>query len=78
METIFDHNPTDEELEWYGDFFESSKRLGIDYTEKKYADQNYYQIGMLYLMRRNKEKANEYFAKMKNQSFLRILWQDCP
>lgn len=78
METVFDHNPTDEELEWFGGFFESCKVLGIDYTDEKYADSNYYQIGILYSMRGDKQKAQEYFDKLKNQAFLRILWQDCP
>ena len=78
METVFDHNPTDKELTRFGNFFEASKRLGIDYTDEKYADQNYYQIGILYLMRKDKEKANEYFARMKNQEYVRTFWKDCP
>lgn len=78
METVFDHNPTDKELTRFGNYFESCKLLGIDYTDKKYADANYYQIGILYSLRGDKQKANEYFAKLKNQAFLRTFWQDCP
>lgn len=74
METIFDHNPTDEELMRFGgrEHFEKDKKYGIVPS----ADSNYYMIGMLYAMRKDYYKANRYWHKIKDKSILSTLVQD--
>ena len=77
METIFDHDVTDEELIRFGgkEYFEKAKMYGID--PYKYEDDANYAIGLLYSMRGNKQKAKEYLDKVKSIDLLRTLVQDC-
>ena len=77
METIFDYNPTEEELQRFGGMrqFEFCKKLlGAYYI---YEDDANYHLGLLFSMRGDNEKSNEYFRKVKNKERLKILWQDC-
>lgn len=76
METIFDHNVTDEELKRFGgraayDYFASK---GIDLFAD--SDTNFYQIGILYAGRGDMKKANEYWSRIKDKSMLSTLVQD--
>ena len=76
METIFDHNVTDDELERFGgrEAFEKAKRYGVDLLSDM--DTNFYQIGILYAGRGDKKKANEYWSKIKDKKLLSTLVQD--
>ena len=76
VETIFDHNPTDRELNRWGgrEWFEDAKKYGIDVFASK--DRNYYMIGMLCRSRKEFSKANYYFSKIKHKSLLTLLMQD--
>ena len=77
METIFDYNPTEEELQRFGGMrqFEHCKELlGAYYI---YEDDANYHLGLLFSMRGDTKKSNEYFRKIKNKERLKILWQDC-
>ena len=76
METIFDHNVTEEELKRFGgreayDYFASK---GIDLFSD--SDTNYYQIGILYASRGNMKKASEYWSKIEDERILTTLVQD--
>ncbi len=76
METIFDHNVTEEELKRFGgrdayDFFASK---GIDLCAD--SDTNFYQIGILYANRGDMKKANEYLSKIQDKRILSTLVQD--
>lgn len=55
IETIFDFNPTDAEL----------KRFGLTHSDKEilleFPDTCNYQLGVLFSIRKNEKKANEYF-----------------
>ena len=77
METIFDHNVTDVELQRFGgkEYFEKAKRYGIE--PYKNADDANYAIGILYSMRGNKTKSREYFDKVKSVELLKTIVQDC-
>ncbi len=76
METIFDHNPTDEELNRFGgrEQFEWERAHGIDPFANP--DDANFMLGLLFSMRDDKEKANFYFAKVKNRSLIAHLFQD--
>ena len=76
METIFDYNITDEELKRFGGRkqFEWEAAHGIDSFE--FDDDNNYMLGILFSMRGDKEKANEYWAKIKDRSMLGTLVED--
>ncbi|MBR4266053.1 MAG: hypothetical protein IKQ46_08380 [Bacteroidales bacterium] len=80
MKTIFDFNPTDEELARFGGrkTYEEGKKNGLDITNPIWSDANYYQIGVLLSMRGDKAMADMYFSKIKDKRILRSLWQDCP
>ena len=73
METIFDHNPTDEELKRFG-----GKEVVEDLIAKGYytEDDANYQLGILFSMRKDLKKAEEYFSKIENKSMLDLLIQD--
>lgn len=76
METIFDHNVTDNELKRFGgreayDYFASK---GIDLCAD--SDTNYYQIGILYAGRGDMNKAHEYWTKIIDKGMLSTLVQD--
>lgn len=77
METIFDHNPTDEELIRFGGrklLNESVKEFGEKFLSN--SDDSYYMIGLLYCMRKDYEKAKTYFNRIENRSMLSTLAQD--
>lgn len=76
METIFDHNPTDLELKRFGgrESFEFFQEHGIDPFACE--DDNLYQLGLLFAMRGDMEKANEYWSKIKYKAMLDTLVQD--
>ena len=76
METIFDFNPTDKELKRFGgrEQFEKAKKYGIDPFGDE--DTNNYQLGLLFSMRGNKEKAEHYWNQLKNKNILKTLIQD--
>ncbi|MGP1476755.1 MAG: hypothetical protein ACTTJK_04750 [Phocaeicola sp.] len=76
METIFDHNVTDEELTRFGgrESFEWCKEHNIDLFENP--DDANYAIGLLYSGRGDKEKANYYWSKIKDKDVLGALVQD--
>ncbi len=75
-ETIFDHNPTDLELTRFGGrkAFDFLKERGVDLFNCQ--DTNYYQIGLLYSMRGDDTKANEYWSQIEHKEMLMTLWQD--
>lgn len=77
METIFDYNPTEEELQRFGGMkqFEFCKKLlGAYYI---YEDDANYHLGLLFSMRGDKERAKSYFAKIKKKEMLSTLMVDC-
>ena len=55
METIFDHNPTDEELKRFGgrDLIAWCEAQGLDFNRDE--DTNYYRLGLLFSMRGKKK-----------------------
>ena len=77
IETIFDHNVTDEELQRFGgkEYFEMAKKYGVD--PYKYEDDSNYAIGLLYSMRGDKKRAKEYLDKVKSRDLLQVMVQDC-
>jgi len=77
METIFDYNPTEEEL---GRFnlrtqkqIDEIKRLYEEYPD---VDSINYQLGLLFAIRGDKRKANKYWSYIKDKSMLSTLIQD--
>jgi hypothetical protein len=67
VETIFDHNPTERELRRFGiqrEYGDLDKQIERDkaFYEKLEAPQYYY-LGLLFSMRGDKKRAEEYFAK---------------
>lgn len=77
METIFDHNPTDEELMRFGGrkiLEESIKKYGIEFLSN--SDDSCYMIGLLYCIRKDYKKAKTYFDRIKKRSMLNTLVQD--
>lgn len=76
METIFDHNPTDEELRRFGGrkAFEWAAKNNLPFSQ----DSHSYMIGMIYSMRGDRIKANEYWSKIEHKEMLSTLVQDCP
>lgn len=76
METIFDYNPTDEELKRFGGRkqFEWYKKLGFE--PYSHPDDANYALGLLFSMRGDKKKANEYWAKIKHKEILSTLVED--
>lgn len=75
-ETIFDYNSTDEELGRFGgrDCLEWIKSLQGDYyIDPDDAD---YHLGLLFSMRGDKNKASQYWKRMKEKSRLQLFWND--
>ena len=75
IETILDYNPTEQEWKRFG--FEGESDF------KKYShifinshDSINYQLGLLYAMRGEKDKANKYWQKVENDEMLKTLWED--
>jgi hypothetical protein len=85
VESIFDYNPTEQELKRFGISREKEKKHG-----RKYEDQiedmkkviaevglpEYFRIGILFSMRGDKKRAAEYFAKAPRWQ-QDLLIQDC-
>lgn len=65
METVYDHNPTPEEINY----------IGLDLPVKKRTyhlttrDGHYAYIAKLYRFRKNKQKMDEYIDKIKDGDF---------
>ena len=76
METIFDYNPTDEELKRFGGRknLEYLKQHGIDPFDN--ADDANFSLGLLFSMRGEKKRANEYWAKIVDRTLLATLIED--
>lgn len=76
METIFNHNPTDEELRRFGgrDCLEWIKSLQGDYYLNP--DDANYHLGLLFSMRGDKLKANQYWKRMEDKSRLQFFGND--
>ena len=79
METIFDHNPTEGELRRFNittpEIAEEIKPFfTIDSDVAR--DDNYYYLGVLFAMRKDYKKANEYWNKIKDKRILSTLVQD--
>ena len=76
-ETIFDYNPTDAELgRWGGrESFDFSIEHGVFvlFTSR---NNRLYMLGLLFSMRGDNEKGNEYFSKITNKSMLSTLVED--
>ena len=75
-ETIFDFNPTDEELIRFGgkESFEKDKEYGIDIFAND--DNRFYCLGLLFAIRNDRKKSKEYFSKIKDKTMLATLVQD--
>lgn len=76
-ETIFDYNPTDAELgRWggRGSFdFSIEHRVYVIFTER---DNRLYMLGLLFSMRGDYEKGNEYFSQIEDRDMLHTLVED--
>jgi len=65
QETIFDHNPTQKELDDEFLFETISKE---DFIEKLDRDSHYYAIYRLYLMRGDKKTAEKYYLMISEET----------
>lgn len=87
METIFDFNPTAQELiDIRFDAFSLCLKFGIDtnkeltpelYKELVSQENAYYDIAVLFEFRNNQDKANEYWAKLPKELQSEGLGFDC-
>lgn len=75
-ETIFSYNPTGDELKRFGglDQFVWADKVGLDIYLSN--DNRLYHLGLLFSMRKNDKKANEYWSKIENKMMLSTLVQD--
>ena len=74
METIFDYNPTIAEL---GRFNVNRRTIKMFKTSIiKCNDDRLYTLGLLFSMRGDNKKANEYWNQIEEKSILRTLIQD--
>lgn len=76
METIFDHNPTERELNRFGG--RESLEWGIARGMYKHDCNRLYHLGLLFAGRGDWEKANEYFNMIdeRDSKILVTLMQD--
>ena len=75
METIFDHNPTEMELQRFGG--RKSIEWGIARGMYECESNRLYHLGLLFAGRGDEKKANEYFNKIdKNSNILSTLMED--
>lgn len=76
IETIFDHNPTDLELKRFGGkgCFEYWLNKGINIYDDP--DNCNFHLGLLFSMRGDDKKANEYWSKIEHKEMLDVLVQD--
>ncbi|MFE3849098.1 hypothetical protein ACFX5D_14085 [Flavobacterium sp. LB3P45] len=87
METIFDHNPTPQELnDIRFDALSLCLKFGVETTEKltpelykKVVSQDnaYYDLACLFEFRDNQTKADEYWSKLPESTQLNGLGYDC-
>jgi Tat protein secretion system quality control protein TatD with DNase activity len=82
VESIFDHNPTEDELTmvglhpWYPDYEKQVQRVKQLLEEGDQPD--YFNIGLLYDRRGETKRAEEYFAKSLPWQLQGLIsWQDC-
>jgi hypothetical protein len=76
MESIFDYELTQGELNRFGLRTPEQVQLTREF-EKKYPDDRYYRLGLLFAMRGDKKKANEYWSKIEDRKMLSTLIEDC-
>lgn len=74
METIFDYNPTKEELARFG-ITEKNMSWEKKLLQNSPDDRNY-QLGILFSSRGDSAKSVLHFAKIKNKQMLGTLIQD--
>lgn len=76
-ETIFTHNPTEIELKRFGGLkqFIWADKENIDIYSFS-DDSRLYHLGLLFAMRNNYDKANEYWNKIEHKEMLTVLVQD--
>jgi hypothetical protein len=87
METIFDYNPTDQELnDIRFDAFSLCQKFGIDtdkeltpelYLELVSQENAYYDLAVLFEFRNDQQKANEFWAKLPKELQSEGLGFDC-
>ena len=75
IETILDYNPTEQEWKRFG-FKGESPFMKYYQGYIKSNDNINYQLGLLFAMRGEKDKANKYWQKVENDEMLKTLWQD--
>jgi hypothetical protein len=79
IETIFDYNPTKGELKRFNltspELIEMTKEFD-HMPNSKSNDSRLYSLGLLFSMRGNDKKANEYWNKIENKDILSTLVQD--
>ena len=76
-ETIFDYNPTDAELGRWGGRITFDKcfeyKIYVTFTSR---DNRLYMLGLLFSMRGDYEKGNEYFSQIEDRDMLHTLVED--
>lgn len=87
MITIFDHNPTDQELiDIRFDAFSLCQKFGIDtdkeltpelYIELVSQENAYYDLAVLFEFRNDQKKADEFWAKLPKELQSDGLGYDC-
>jgi hypothetical protein len=79
VETIFDYNLTESELKRFNltspELIEMAKEFDSR-PDTKSNDSRLYALGLLFSMRGNDKKANEYWSKIENKDILSTLVQD--
>jgi hypothetical protein len=82
VESIFDYDPTPEELTmvglhtWFDDYEERVQLIKQIFEES--GEPDYFQIGLLFDRRGDTKRAEEYFAKSLPWQLQGLIsWQDC-
>lgn len=76
-ETIFDYNPTDAELGRWGGRITFDKCFEYEvYVTFTSRNNRLYMLGLLFSMRGDNKKGNEYFSQITNKSMLSTLVED--
>jgi hypothetical protein len=78
-ETIFDYNPTQGELNRFGLGTPGGMQIykEVEQSTGYCANTHNYWLGLLFSMRGDNKKANEYWNKITNKSMLSTLIEDC-
>lgn len=75
METIFDYNPTEAELERFGGkAIEYLRNKGIDIYRNN--DNRYYHLFLLFNGRGDKEKTKYYLSLIQDRDILKVFMED--